>query len=145
MTRINVVPVKELLDEHLRAEYREITRIPNHLVKVGMKPNMDNQPSRYTLGTGHVKFFYDKMAWLRKRFEELSIEMDTRGFKTGKEWSYQLPVSLSKDYKVTEEDLKVNRERIIDRMPKNPHYYSKRLQSAMASGKVVCLSERILQ
>jgi hypothetical protein len=128
MTRINVVPAKELLDEHLRAEYREITRIPNHLVKVGMKPNMDNQPSRYTLGTGHVKFFYAEMAWLKKRFEELSIEMDTRGFKTGKEWNYTFSIDLSKDYKVTEEDLKVNRGRIMDRMPKNPHYYKEKVR-----------------
>lgn len=29
MTRINVVPPSELCDQHLLAEFRELTRIPN--------------------------------------------------------------------------------------------------------------------
>ncbi len=28
MTRINIIPVKELYDQHLIAEYREITMVP---------------------------------------------------------------------------------------------------------------------
>ena len=29
MTRINLIPPKELCDQHLLAEFRELTRIPN--------------------------------------------------------------------------------------------------------------------
>ena len=32
MTRINVVQVQELCDQHLLAEWRELTRIPNGVV-----------------------------------------------------------------------------------------------------------------
>ncbi|OYQ73494.1 hypothetical protein B9T20_07170 [Wohlfahrtiimonas sp. G9077] len=33
MTRINVVDVETLCDQHLLAEHRELTRIPNDIVK----------------------------------------------------------------------------------------------------------------
>lgn len=61
MTRINLVPVEELEDLHLVAEYREIMRLPNYLKKsmsskAGFKRSMI--PKEFTLNTGHVKFFY---------------------------------------------------------------------------------------
>ncbi|HGJ5874346.1 MAG TPA: pyrimidine dimer DNA glycosylase/endonuclease V [Arsenophonus apicola] len=34
MTRINVIPPNELCDQHLLAEHRELTRIPNYNVKI---------------------------------------------------------------------------------------------------------------
>ncbi|NUJ97364.1 deoxyribonuclease [Candidatus Gracilibacteria bacterium] len=79
MTRVNLVPVKELYDQHLLAEHREIKRIPN-LIKQG-KYNFVGQPKKYTLGSGHVKFFYDKMEFLRLRYSELYDECLKRGFK----------------------------------------------------------------
>jgi len=33
MTRINLIPVSELTDEHLLAEHRELKRIPNLIKK----------------------------------------------------------------------------------------------------------------
>ena len=33
MTRINLVPPEELCDQHLLAEHRELTRIPNAVAK----------------------------------------------------------------------------------------------------------------
>lgn len=50
MTRINLVPVEELADQHLLAEYRELPRCLN-------KPT--RSPSDfpvYVLGKGHVKW-----------------------------------------------------------------------------------------
>ena len=55
MTRINIIPPAELCDQHLLAEHRELTRIPNLVVKG--KFSLEGQPSDYKLGTGHVKFF----------------------------------------------------------------------------------------
>ena len=63
MTRINVgIPPAELVNQHLIAEHREIKRIPNCIAKG--KYNMDGIPDKFKLGTGHVKFFYNKLLYL---------------------------------------------------------------------------------
>ena len=49
MTRINLVKVEELSDQHLIAEYRELPRC------LKQKVNLKDAPDRYTLGKGHVK------------------------------------------------------------------------------------------
>ncbi|MFV9998078.1 MAG: pyrimidine dimer DNA glycosylase/endonuclease V [Arsenophonus endosymbiont of Dermacentor nuttalli] len=55
MTRINVIPPNELCDQHLLAEHRELTRIPNYIVK--KKGNVTlSTLSSYTLGKGHDIF-----------------------------------------------------------------------------------------
>ena len=57
MTRINIVPVEELMDQHLIAEYREITMVPAALNRtLKSKKGLDrNKISKtYTLNTGHV-------------------------------------------------------------------------------------------
>jgi deoxyribonuclease (pyrimidine dimer) len=79
MTRINVgVDPSELNDLMLRAEHREIKRIPN-VIKSG-RFSMKGQPKEFTLGTGHVKFFYDKILYLEERYELLYRECIKRGF-----------------------------------------------------------------
>ena len=60
MTRVNTgISPFELPTKLLLAELREIKRIPN-LVKSG-KFSLIGQPPEFTLGKGHVKFFYDKL------------------------------------------------------------------------------------
>lgn len=63
MTRINLVPPAELCDQHLLAEHRELTRIPNAVAKG--KYHLKGQPAEYKLGEGHVRFFFNKMAFLK--------------------------------------------------------------------------------
>lgn len=63
MTRINLVPPSELCDQHLLAEHRELTRIPNAVAKG--KFHLKGQPTEYKLGEGHVRFFFNKMAFLK--------------------------------------------------------------------------------
>lgn len=75
MTRINCIPVEELHDKHLVAEYRELPRVYK-LARV-----CPEAPTEYTLGKGHVKFFYNKLGWLLVRFNELVEEMKRRGYK----------------------------------------------------------------
>ena len=59
MTRISVgVRASELCDAHLIKERIELLRIPN-AVKTG-KAVVKDIPKTFTLGKGHVKFFYDK-------------------------------------------------------------------------------------
>lgn len=120
------MPVEELCREHLVAEYREITRLPNNLVKsLNRKSKPFNPhkeiPPEYVLGKGHVKFFYDKMLFLEKRFVQLVNEMNKRGYTTNFTDSKifaRFSVGFYNDYKPTAQALELNRERIADRLKK---------------------------
>lgn len=123
MTRINVVPVSELCDQHLLAEHRELTRIPNDIVKrQGLLPL--STLSAYTLGTGHVTFFRDKLLWLSRRYEQLHQACLQRGFAVSDRWPTEVNQysHLWLDYQVTELDLQLNRQRIAERMPSHPRF-----------------------
>ena len=73
MTRINLVPPSELHDKHLLAEYRELPRV------FKLARPCDDIPEKYCLGTGHVKFFYNKLEFLYKRQCQLCEEMKRQG------------------------------------------------------------------
>lgn len=79
MTRINVVPVTELTNKHLIAEYRELPRIYKAALKFYLRGDKSIIPSTYRLGEGHVKFFYNKLGFINKRHKELINEMTSRG------------------------------------------------------------------
>jgi len=123
MTRINVVAVQDLTTKHLVAEYREITRLPNNLKKSLTRKTKEFKlseiPSKYTLGAGHVKFFYDKMLFLEKRFKDLVNEMIRRGYNPNyRDHTIFVPNNLSfyNDYIPTIEDININKVRISDRL-----------------------------
>ena len=117
MTRINLVPPEELCDQHLLAEHRELTRIPNAVAKG--KFHLKGQSTEYKLGEGHVRFFFNKLAFLKKRYDALHAECKARGFNVQYIWNETLPddPSLWLDYEATEAALQINRERIQERMP----------------------------
>lgn len=79
MTRINAtIPPAALCDQHLVAEYKEILRTNALATK---KPlDVKRIPSSFTLGTGHVLFFYDKLKYIHHRFESLRNELLQRGY-----------------------------------------------------------------
>ena len=82
MTRINLIDPVYLLDMHLGAEYRELPRIFGLVRKAqlkGLSPKDINIPSHYVLGKGHVRFFFDKLGWLRLRYRSLVRECLIRG------------------------------------------------------------------
>lgn len=79
MTRINCIPVSDLTDKHLMAEYREITRIAAAYEK-SIKAGKVDITKKYTMGKGHVKFFYDKVNYLVLRTMMLHDECKKRGF-----------------------------------------------------------------
>lgn len=121
MTRINLVPPKELTGKHLVAEYRELPRIFNLVRKKVSKkqsPKDCKIPELYKLGTGHVLFFYNKLSFLKDRQTQLIKEMQSRGYHT----SFTTPdVSDIPDewlgyYEPTPEALAINRQRIQDRL-----------------------------
>ena len=119
MTRINVgIPPAELTDKHLLAEHREIKRIPNCIAKG--KYNMDGIPGKFKLGTGHVKFFYNKLLYLKNRYIILYWTCKRRGFNVQNyigAWD-NLPQELMNDYKVKANDIRIIRERINEKLSK---------------------------
>lgn len=117
LTRINLVPPAELCDQHLLAEHRELTRIPNAVARGRF--SLAGQPDDYKLGEGHVRFFFDKLAFLKRRYEALHAECRARGFHVSPIWPADLPADarLWRDYTPTSAALAASRERIAQRMP----------------------------
>lgn len=83
MTRINAnIDPADLIDQHLLAEYRELVRIPNAVLKKqlsGQRIDSAKLPQDFRLGSGHVLFFYNKNAFLHRRFLALKQELSKRG------------------------------------------------------------------
>lgn len=117
MTRINIgIPPKQLTDKHLMAEHRELKRIPN-VVSRG-RYNLKTSPKEFTLGKGHVSFFYTRLGYLKKRYLELYNECRARGFNVQSYLSSWdgVPPDLMGDYTPTERDIQIVSERIADRL-----------------------------
>lgn len=131
MTRINSDLDPKLLKRmHLIAELREITMVPASLRRSlrTKSPSevMRSIPKNFTLNAGHVKFFYNKLAFLQRRFDRLADEMERRGYS---------PDRLRKtafggfdpmwygDWQSTPADDAVVTERINLRISQKPHLY----------------------
>lgn len=117
MTRISVgVRAIELCDAHLIKERIELLRIPN-AIKSG-KAVVKDIPKSFTLGTGHVKFFYDKLGYLRERYDELTLECIERDFNiTDFSDSFlDLPSNLCNSYQERDIDRKIVVERVNERL-----------------------------
>lgn len=113
MTRINAgIAPDELPDKLLLAEHREIKRIGNS-IKSG-RAIVVNLPERFTLGKGHVKFFYDKIYWLYCRYTLLYAECKRRGFNVANYGGSfcGLPTDLYNDWHPTPAD----RQLVVDRI-----------------------------
>lgn len=123
MTRINVIPPNELCDQHLLAEHRELTRIPNYIVKKEGYVALSTLTS-YTLGKGHVLFFRDKLLFLYLRYISLHQECLNRGFSVINKWPAEVKnySHLWNNYQVTELDIMINKARIAERMPLKPRF-----------------------
>ena len=130
MTRINVIPVDQLTDQHLVAEYREMLMVPASLKRsLSSKNGMDKNriPKQYTLNTGHVYFFYDKGKFLKERYDSLVNEMKRRGMKPDPERIFPTKVfkdnNLYNSWKVTDKAVQINNKRIIERINQKPDWY----------------------
>ncbi len=77
MTRINLLPPKELYYKHLLAELRELPRVFAYVSKYGISPII---APNYTLNKGHVKFFTNKLQFLFCRYCMLHNEATLRGY-----------------------------------------------------------------
>jgi deoxyribonuclease (pyrimidine dimer) len=125
MTRINVVPPVELTGKHLVAEYRELPRVfglVRSAIGRGLSPADIAAPSEYTLGPGHIKFFYTRLLWLAWRHGYLVNEMIDRGYEPKYRGSLVLRhcshigIGWWGDYEPTAEAMAINRARIAERL-----------------------------
>tara|TARA_R110000851_G_scaffold85210_1_gene185418 strand:- start:2061 stop:2480 length:420 start_codon:yes stop_codon:yes gene_type:complete len=125
MTRINVVPVEILTDKHLLAEYKEITRPFNKAYKRLQDNNLNyNKSDHYLLNTGHESFFFDKILYLHKRYEQIKVEMLARGFNVNLELYREISDKfktwfegsvLWNDYTPRPEDIYLSMARLVKR------------------------------
>lgn len=129
MTRINLLPVAQLSNQHLMAEYRELPRIVNAVLDGRLSGT--GAPKKYVLGTGHVKFFANKIDFLYARYVKIWDELIYRGFDLSLEFSpdnmykkiklahYNSPTT----YKFTDADILLSRNRIIKKIMEKPEFY----------------------
>ena len=132
MTRINIISVSELYDQHLIAEYREITMVPAALKRtLNSKKGLNSSkiPINYTLNKGHVYFFYNKGKYLFKRYQQIIAEMKKRGFNPDQKRKFPKDIfidnNLYKDWEPSLEDFKIIRERIESKIKAQPNWYRK--------------------
>lgn len=126
MTRINSgIKVQSLCDAHLFSEYRELVRIPN-TIKSG-RAVVKDIPKTYSLGQGHVKWYYPRLKYLHKRSEALYQELLRRDYDVEDYSScfQSLPPELYNDWDDTKAK-PILVERISERLRgmKNIKYYS---------------------
>lgn len=132
MTRINLIEPAKLYDQHLVAEYREIFMVPAALrrslnAKGGARAA--DIPKRFTLGKGHVKFFYDKGKYLYKRYASLVKEMRRRGFKPDGNRTFPKQIftenNLFNDWRPDKRDIAVITRRLKQKIAQKPDWYRK--------------------
>jgi hypothetical protein len=130
MTRVNVVPPKELCNQHLMAEYREMPRLLKNLKsslnRKSSPFSMSEISNEYILGSGHVKFFFDKFQFLYIRHKIITKELLLRNYNLSMPNLSDVFLEVDKkwfnNYEPDANALRLNRERIKIRMPKNPIY-----------------------
>jgi len=121
MVRINLIDPKNLADQHLIAEYNETLMLLGYVRKF---PQRDDIPKKYSLGKGHIKFFKDKLVYLKNRHELIKKEMKTRGFKTEKSIDLkEFNIVLINDWTPQKEDFLIIKSRLIEKINKKPDYY----------------------
>jgi deoxyribonuclease (pyrimidine dimer) len=123
MVRINLINPKFLADQHLVAEYKEILMLLGY-VRKHQKTNPSKIPKSYKLGSGHILFFKNKLIYLKKRFELIKKEMRKRKFVSDKKLNFKnIDGKLLNNWKPSEQDKKIIKQRLIWKINLKPYYY----------------------
>lgn len=142
MTRVNVVDPLLLTDQHLMAECREITHVFSYVERFYTPVKQFNIARDYTLNTGHVQFFANKLKFIYNRKLRLEQERYMRNVLRGKYekdtdslwddsfdaalWQQRydaFPSHLKNDYIPTQRAIDINVERIVARIMEKPTWY----------------------
>ena len=127
MTRINLIDPTCLSYRHLLAEYKEITRVFALAHQAGQRGSW-KAPASYTMGGGHIKFFYDKLNWIAKRHAFLRMELIERGVKPKinrpeTRWRRSIPDNQWNGWEPTRAEITISLQRLTEREPE--HYEGK--------------------
>ena len=132
MTRINsgIFP-RNLTDEHLLAEHREIKRLPAQYLLSVSSGSINKIPDKFCLGKGHVLFFVNKPFYTLARYKEIREECLNRGFNVSEyseNWKAYPPDMYINNYfpNIEENILLVDRitQKILNSPKKYFHYRS---------------------
>lgn len=129
MTRINLIDVELLSDQHLFAEYRELPRVMGDvraLVSKGKSVRDVKFPSSFVLGKGHMTFFYNKLEFLVKRHQRLVEECIARGNKITNVKPLDvsdIPIEWCNDYTPCNDEVRLSNSRLIERIGEKPSFY----------------------
>lgn len=140
MTRINIIPPEQLFDQHLIAEYREtlmvVAALKRSIRAKGEEKVLQEIPPTFRLNKGHVKFFYNKLQYLEKRFMKLVNEMKLRGFNPNDCRVEKVVNALRsfderfyRDWEPEEGDEDIIKERIREKWEAQPSFYRKTPQT----------------
>ena len=137
MTRINTVPPSILTDQHLLGEYNEVRRPVNLAIKFYEKhgeKGLEHIPPSYRLRSGHVKFFYDKLQYIHRRFDMICDEMRNRGFQVNTGFDRdRVPDRLYNDWEPNDEAIEILKGRLRERLisETNLRYYRQHIDTLM--------------
>jgi len=121
MVRINLINPRQLTDQHLVAEYDEMLMLMAYVRK---HQSLEGIPERFCLGKGHIKFFKNKIGYLKKRHELLKKEMGRRGFVARKTIVTKgIHKKLLNDWKPNPKDLQIIKKRIKQKICLKPEWY----------------------
>jgi len=127
MVRVNLIHPKKLADQHLIAEYNEILMLLGYVERypeIKIVKGKSEIPEEYTLNTGHMRFFKDKLRYLEKRHADIKTEMKKRKFKTDITIDLKkYPKNLNNDWTPKKKDFLIIQERIAWKINKKPEYY----------------------
>lgn len=123
MVRINIINPRYLADQHLIAEYNETLMLLGY-VKKNPILEIKKIPENYKLGPGHILFFKNKLKYLDKRFLIIKEEMKKRGFSSNMNMDLSIfDKKLINDWKATDKDKVIIKERLIYKINLKPDYY----------------------
>ena len=121
MVRVNLIEPRKLADQHLIAEYAEILMLAAYIRDY---PSDENIPPKYCLCKGHMRFFKNKLKYLKKRHGLLSKEMRKRGFVPSRKLDIsKFPARLRKNWKPNKSDREVIKKRLRYKINLKPSFY----------------------
>lgn len=119
MTRINTLDPANLTDQHLLAEYRELPRVFSLVALAIAAGKPLTGPARYTMGAGHVRFFYSRTDYLSARQAAIIAEIIRRGYNpTHRE--APAPIGPPSAWMPDAADVEVNLCRLRERLREAP-------------------------
>jgi deoxyribonuclease (pyrimidine dimer) len=88
----------------------------------------ENVPEEYTMSTGHVRFFYDKMLFLHERYLYLTRELHNRKYaishtNPSEIFILDMPSFSMGHYSPTKKHVMINIDRISQRLHQRPDWY----------------------